>query len=384
MVPSAEEWPGALSQPLQLGNAPAHADETQLEALWWVNTYRFRAGLPPIDEVSPLNQAAVLHAEYVASNNDLYEHEGLSIHTQLAERDGFLAANFWDRAAAAGYDGAALREVIAYQATPAAAVAHWMETAYHRLPLLHPRAHHLGYGQAATSAARVNVLDLGAGDGAKVHTPEVSVWPPDGAEDVATEWNGIESPKPPAPSTGFPSGPVITATLPAGSHFEIIQHFVRDIATNKAIAHVLLTPSNDPNLEGETSIVMYPDDPLAPGRTYEVYVRGVMGGVEFDHSWSFTTRADPGCGVIEQDCGAGRGCYGSVDADAACLWEGASEYGDTCAYQNDCQTGLTCVGGQCRPFCLLDGTSPDACGEKCAGAYSRIDLSGPYGVCAAP
>jgi len=384
VVSQSEQWAGSLSEPLRLGDAPHDAETAQLQALWWVNTFRFRAGLPPIDQVSSVNDAASAHADYIVHNADLYEHDQLSIHDQLAERDGFFAETFWDRFEAAGYGGQALREVVAYQATPGAAIAHWMETAYHRLPLLHPDARHLGYAQAVDGDTRVNVLDLGGGDNSTAYAPGCVTWPPDGATHVPTQWDGLESPQPPAPHGGFPSGPVISASFPPNTAFEVLQHYLHDEETGDSINHTMLTPLNDPNLEGTSAIVIYADSPLKAGHTYEVRVRGVAAGYEFNHTWSFTTRPNTNCNLVAQDCGLGRGCFGSRDDNASCKWEGAARYGDTCTYQNDCRAGLTCVGGACRPFCSLDPQEASACQKQCAAGYSRIDETGPYGVCAAP
>lgn len=370
-------------QPMQLGGAPDAASAAQLEALWWVNTYRTRAGLGPVDQLRELNDAADAHAQFVLLNPALYEGGNLSVHEEAENHDGFYGERFWERMKRAGYKGQPFREVIAYQSKPAAAVAHWMETVYHRLPLLHPSAKHVGYAERSLGKSRINVLDLGSGDGEAPMVPGGIVWPPDGATGVPVAWDGLESPQPPAPESGYPSGPVITLTFGQGADFEVIQSGLRAVGASKALKHVLLTPQNDPHLDGESSLALYANNPLEHGVTYEVMVRGVADGAEFVRKWTFTTRDYAGCSLLGQDCGTGQACYGTSDNDAVCAWSGIQTEGDNCNYQNDCDGGLTCAAGQCRRYCTL-GDSAWSCDATCQGGHSTINASAGLGVCAAP
>ncbi len=370
-------------EPMQLGHAPENATTAQNNALWWVNTYRIRAGLGPLHMIGQLNDASGAHANYVLLHPDLYEDEGLSVHEEAPDRDGFFGERFWERMKVAGYNGLPFREVIAYQATPAAAVAHWMETVYHRLPLLHPAAQHVGYAERHLGKARINVLDVGAGDGVEPIIPGGVVWPPDGATNVALAWDGLESPQPPPPPSGYPSGPVVTLTFALNTEFEVLQHFIKDTDTDAMLPHTLLTPKNDTNLQGESSVALYTDEPLLPGRTYEVRVRGVADGVEFFRSWTFTTRAATSCGLLTQDCGIGRACYGTREDDGVCAWAGAHVEGATCDFQNDCKAGMTCVSSTCRRYCTLDASFAE-CSIICDNGYAAIDKAAGLGVCAAP
>ncbi|MFT7622027.1 MAG: hypothetical protein ACI9WU_001192 [Myxococcota bacterium] len=372
--------------PMRLGDAPVDAGQAEREAMWWVNTYRTRAGLGPVHQLSDLNEAARAHARYVLLNPDLYDDLGMSVHEEAPERMGFFAERFWERMKAAGYVGLPFREVIAYQAKPAAAVAHWMETVYHRLPLLHPAAQHLGYAEAQLGKSRINVLDVGAGDGDAPEIPDGIVWPPDGATNVALSWDGLESPKPPAPPNGYPSGPVITMTFGRDTAFEVLEHQFLELDVESAVdtevplPHTLLTPSNDVNLEGESSVALYSDNPLAPATTYEVRLRGIADGVEFFRAWSFTTRASDSCSLVAQDCGVGRACYGTSETHGICAWAGARVEGDACDYQNDCDSGMTCVGSVCRRYCTLELSALE-CQASCEPGYSTIDKAGGVGVC---
>jgi uncharacterized protein YkwD len=369
-------------KPMTIGHFPDGASENQKNALWWVNTFRARAGLGPLDEKSSLNTAATAHASYVLHNSDLYEKQGLSVHEEDPNRKGFTGVRFWERMENAEYNGSAFREVIAYQARPSAAVAHWMETVYHRLPLIHPAGRHLGYGHAAAGEFRINVLDIGTGDADPLTIPDGVAWPAPGARDVARSWDGLESPQPPEPIDGYPSGPVISLTFGPIKTIEVTHHEIVDLDQDRAVlAHVLLTPNNDPNLKGESSIALYTNNPLAPGHSYEVILKGFVDGQEFSRNWRFTTRADVGCSLLGQDCGVGKACYGTSDEQSICAWEGMSEEGVSCNYQNDCGHGLTCVAQTCRRYCWYSPGSDDGCASDCTDGYSPLDIEAEIGVC---
>ncbi len=367
------------STPLQIGSVPHDATKVQRTALHWLNTFRIRAGVAPIHQLNTLNTAASSHAAYVLANADLYA-TGLSVHEQDPEQPGFLGERFWERLAAVGYNGTAFREVVAYHAQPATAIAHWMETIYHRLPLIHPNAQHVGYGEAHLVNDRVNVMDVGAGDGWSPRIPGGVAWPPDGATQVALAWDGLESPQPLSPPNGFPSGPVITLTFPNGTDFAIAEHRLTNMSTGEIIAHVFADQNNDPNLAKESSVAMYANEPLQPAATYSVQMKGVVDGAVFERQWSFSTRAVAQCSVQWQDCGVGKGCYATTDNGATCAWAGARRMGEPCEFQNDCAGGLTCVSSVCRVYCLVDG-GDGGCDTKCDAGWSALNVPGGHGVC---
>lgn len=371
--------------PLELGRAPDTATHAQKKALWWVNTFRVRAGLGPLDQREELNAASAAHAQYVLLNPAVYD-AGLSIHEEMDGRTGFFGERFWERMATAGYTGLPFREVIAYQALPASAVAHWMETVYHRLPLLHPSAQHVGYAEAILGKHRINVLDIGAGDGHAPLIPGGVAWPADGATNVPLSWDGLESPQPPAPNTGYPSGPVVTLTFGLNAQVEVFEHVILDLdgEQNETLPHVFLTPDNDKHLEGESSVALYAEVPLQPGHTYRVIVDGLVDEAPFHRVWTFTTRRSENCKLIDQDCGVGKACYGTSNQAAVCAWAGARPAASACDYQNDCASGLTCVSGMCRRYCALSGDSWLPCEAACEAGHSIVDHDSDLGVCTPP
>jgi uncharacterized protein YkwD len=382
VIADSDESPPSVSSttPLTLGSAPFDATPAQKEALYWVNTYRSRAGLQPVHQLGTLNRAAVAHAAYVLSNPDLYEGGGMSVHEQKPGRPAYTGERFWDRLSGAGYSGEAFREVIAYQASPAAAVAHWLETVYHRLPLLHPESTHVGYGDSSASGEYVNVLDLGTDPKKVAEVPTGVVWPPEGAADVQLSWDGAETPAPPAPPAGFPSGPVITLQFADRANFVVHRTTIRDVAEDIALGHVRLSAETDPNLGGDAAVVMYTHTPLLPGRTYKVVVEGKLDGTEFLRGWTFKTRESASCDLAKQDCPVGKACYATLETNV-CAWAGIQAEGAACEFQNDCAAGFTCIDKTCKAFCALDAGDAMACAHVCTdGAASKLPIPGT-GVC---
>lgn len=273
------------------GSAPATATDAQLEALHRLNEIRDRAGLAPVDQLHSLNHAASSHVQYLLANADLYS-QGLSPHEQAEDRKGFLGRDHRERAANAGYAGVAFSEVIAFERTPAEAVLRWTNTLYHRLPLLHPAASHIGYAQGSDDRSRVAVLDLGAGSDPLRRSRTGILWPADGAIDVPAAWDGLETPRPPAPASGYPSGPVVTLVFGQHSAVTVLQHDLEVLASGAAVPHVLLVPADDPLLEHYGAVALYADDPLEPGVAYGVRLAGLAAGSAWSRTATFTTRAE--------------------------------------------------------------------------------------------
>ncbi|MFT7621079.1 MAG: hypothetical protein ACI9WU_000240 [Myxococcota bacterium] len=334
---------------LPLGNAPADADAEQLEALWWVNTYRAHAGLEALDQVAGLNASAAAHATYLVDNPAAYN-EGMSPHEQAEGLPGFLAVFHWQRMLAAGYSGEPFSEVIDFRASPAAAVTRWVETVYHRLPLLHPEARHVGYGRAQRGASRVDVLDIGAGDGTRWHIPGGAMWPPDGAQDVVLSWNGAETPRPPVPAGGFPSGPVISLTFGAGQAPMVAAHALVNTQTGQLVAHTLLEPANDDLMAFYGVVTLYANAPLAPGVRYQVRLSGTANGAAFERVSVFTTRNHAPCDLVAQNCGPGRACHRNYDGQPVCTWAGSGPAGAACATHMDCAAGTHCAAKFCTHY----------------------------------
>lgn len=377
-------FPPTPPHPQPLGEAPPGASAEQQDALWWVNTYRAQAGLGPVAQLATINEAASAHAKYLVHHPELYDEGGLSVHQESPDYDGFWGVHYWERLDKAGYTGEALAEVVTFQPQAISAVAHCIESLYHRLPLLHPAAKHIGYGAAEHLGRFANVLDVGTTTGAVTIVSQGIPWPPPGAHGVPLTWDGLEEPQPPSPPTGFPSGPIVTLGFSDGAHVVLGEHALIDVTQDSLpVAHVSRSPDNDVYLDEHSAVALYAHDPLEPGHTYEVRFQGTSDGVPFDRSWAFVTRPTSGCDPLLQNCEIGKACYSAESLTGVCYWIGSKTEGQACTAQNECHMGLTCLKstGRCEAYCGINVGGPLDCLNRCEGGYIELDAALQLGVC---
>jgi len=125
-----------------------------------LNTTRAELKLSPLTIDDKLREAAASHAEFLAIHKSHYDTNGVSLHEQPKGLEGFTGESYTARAAFFGYEGKTA-EVVANKPTAIGALRSWMETVYHRIPLLDPKAIHVGYGEAEADGVMVNVLEVG-------------------------------------------------------------------------------------------------------------------------------------------------------------------------------------------------------------------------------
>lgn len=345
-------------------------------AVEWLNVHREAASLPWLEHDSILDYAASGHANFVILNPDPYTN-GLSMHDEVAGLPGFVAEKYWDRVASMNCDEVSLGEVISQQASPFAGVVQWIESVYHRLPLLSASAGMAGYGHAVGGVDHVAVMEITQRPGSPV--AGAVAWPFHGADDVPVSWDGKEVPQPPAPSSGFPSGPVFTLSFPSSAAPIVTSHALLDEA-GFAIAHQLLTPGNDPYLKGLSVLALYADAPLATRTVHTVQLKGWVGDQPFEWTSVFRTAGAGDCDVLDARCPTGRTCYPAAEG-GSCAWEGTTRENGACTFQNDCVAGTSCVEGSCRRLCSLDD-SAGGCAATCVTGHAALSGMIGVGVCA--
>jgi uncharacterized protein YkwD len=260
--------------------APEGASEDAREALELVNRLRVEAGIPCAAMIASINLAAERHCQYYAANTGACV---TNPHVEVEGCDLFVAANFWQRMSSAGYRGAAVFEDMAFSANGVAAVQMWVDSVWHRTPVLSPWVRDLGYG----NAPGCDTMDFGAG---ATSAPDlVATYPYDGQTGVPARFAGNEGPTPPAPSSGWPSGYPIHLFARGAT---VSQHTLTVEGSDEPIDHVFLSP-NDGEWYGSfiaNEHVMYSDQPLQSATTYRVHVVGTYAGGDLDRAWTFTTR----------------------------------------------------------------------------------------------
>lgn len=283
-------WGGASFGTIHPGPAQTEASPAahscltadQQSAVTLLNEYRNAVGAPVVDGDCYLAKASKAHADFYVAHINQYNSSGLSPHKEDASYGaGFTGVDFWDRDSAAGFSGQPSGEVIAFIGTPAPALQGWIDTVYHRLPLLSPTTQLIGYGAKKSGGTAADVIDSSARNALK--SDPIVVWPWPGQHNVASSWNGLEGPTPPSPPGGFPSGPVITAQF--WKTTTVASHELTDTA-GKAVAHTWLDYKSDANLQNLSpeTVAMYANKPLAAG-TYSVKLTLTGGDVL---AWRFT------------------------------------------------------------------------------------------------
>ena len=117
---------------------PDDADALAVAALASLNAYRRTAGLPPVVLDDELSKACRLHARYLVRNIDRPEVRGLGMHDEDPSLPG--ATPEGRRAGRAS--------VVSQESDGDGAVDGWMNTLFHRIPLLDPDLKKVGYGCA--------------------------------------------------------------------------------------------------------------------------------------------------------------------------------------------------------------------------------------------
>jgi len=264
----------------------AGAPQDAVDALHAMNALRAEACVRGATIDANAVASSQNHANYYANNPSCYT-GGMSPHVESATcGTGFTGVQFYDRMSAAGFAGQAMFETMAFSGNPQSAVSQWLNTVFHRVPMLHPNMATFGYGKATG----VDVADYGSGSAEKLGA--VIVWPPPNATGIARSFNiAQEGPNPPAPpGGGGTTGPIISVFFANGSNGTLASHSIKDAAGN-TLPDTLITPSDatyGPFLMG--GYTFYAAGPAPSGAKFTVSIAGTVHGQSFNTTWSFTTQ----------------------------------------------------------------------------------------------
>lgn len=261
--------------------------EQQKIAIDRVNHYRSLVGLGPVTLNRDINEATLAHAEYDARHN-------LAGHTENEGDDGFTGTWPWDRMRHFGYDDftyatevcstrwASSDDVLGID--PAWAVDSWIDTVYHRLPLINPNVYEAGFGASKKKNRVAYVMDL-ANPGFSNKTQTIH-YPVNGQENVPTEFLGDETPDP-LPGKTYPVGYPVTITFSGYSNIVLKRvEFTDD--TGADVEFYKLLPFSDKFIGDSLAII--PVQPLKPDMVYHVSVSAETDGQPVYIEWQFKTR----------------------------------------------------------------------------------------------
>lgn len=264
------------------GNGGADLAGARQAALAAVNGARHAAGVPDVAGDASLDTAAEEHAWYTVFNFGQKSLSGLGVHAEDPALPGYVAASSILRDRAAGYPGTHTAEVINHVFTPAAAVRVWLDSVYHRFPIVNAESTAAGYGEVAIGPLVVAVMDIGFG---AAGSSGPVVFPADGTKDVPTAFIGNEVPDPAPRGTEYPVGYPITLEVGSAAGLAISAGNLTGPDGRDVPAWTL-----NPNKEVDSNEwSLLPQQPLKPGATYTVAVSGTLNGQPFSKRWSFTT-----------------------------------------------------------------------------------------------
>jgi hypothetical protein len=278
MVAGANDAP-ALLQPATCARPPEGTDHNAIEAYDRVNAYRAMVGLPCSSFSPPIAAAAAAHCAYYVANHGSCV---ASAHREVSGCSKFRAERFGDRLKLASYSGNAAYETMTYVGAGARAVDLWVDSVWHRIPLLSPWVGDAGYG----GAEGCDTMDFGWTAPPANQAPVV--YPFDHQTKVPTEFDGrTESPTLPTPPRGWPSGYPI---MVYGADLAVSSHQLLD-SQMMPVPHVWMAPGDAASMGIlRNEMVMYAHAPLARAATYRVVIEAQRDGQPVHLDWTFTTR----------------------------------------------------------------------------------------------
>lgn len=242
----------------------------QLNALEHLNDIREKVGLKKVSLNPFLTKAAQNHADYIVVNDTADSQ--LAIHKQIEGLQGFTGITPMDRVRAAGGGDMKVSEVVTSdQASSSRGIDSWIDTAYHRSPLLSPEASEIGIAKVDGTV----VAEIAFGN------PEntVSVYPYDGMEQVGIGFYGNETPNPLNQFSIDRSGYIISLQNSYG--IEKAEATITNSRKERIPAY---------SLNDSGKWFFFPAHELAYGEQYTVSVDYESQGTSGHRTWSFTTK----------------------------------------------------------------------------------------------
>ena len=274
------------------------ASDVQHDAIRWINCYRNLTSLQTVSLSSDLSLASERHASYMTETDEFGMLETLSTAQNYSGYDTL------ERLASAGRD-VDLQDHSVYEAVtsagsgsvaePEPAIDAWINTVYHRPPLLRPLIDELGVG---FDGAFGDLVTLGPWDtserGGGVFAARYPA--PGQGEIPPVFYSDMERPDP-APDADEVGSPISVTFMAAqwagnGNHFDVFLEpvgcSVRQVGGDE-LDLMLLEPGTDPYLWA--TVVLLPVEPLEEFETYQVEIEATVNGDPWLSSWTFTTGA---------------------------------------------------------------------------------------------
>jgi uncharacterized protein YkwD len=261
---------------------PAAAESGDAQrALADVNQARRDAGLAPVRLEARLNASAESHSYYWLFNNLSSTVAGLGIHRETPGLTGYSGQDPGTRALAFGYPNQRVAEDIDHRGDAVKSVDEWVNSVFHRFPILRPDLTVIGYGEAA--AGPVVIEDLEFGFAPASPAPPV-LYPGSGQQDVPAFFVDNELPDPVPAGQPRTTGSPVTVTFSPVDLVQVSSFTLRDASGLELDAY-----SAAPSASTENSAWLLPKAPLMANATYTAHIVATIGSRRYDRSWSFRT-----------------------------------------------------------------------------------------------
>jgi Flp pilus assembly protein TadD len=279
-VPPREPLNPRASFPADLADTRHQAEQQALSVL---NATRATAGLAPVHVDNRISRGATAHAYWWLFNLSQPAVKGLGIHREIPGTPGFTGITMRDRSTLFGYPQASMAEDITHRGDPAAAIKDWVDSVYHRFPLMIPTLDAIGFGEATGGGVPIDVLDMGYKNGPGDPLQTVP-YPAPGQADVPAVFLGNELPDPVPPGGKYPTGYPVTLNFNPMVDAVTSVAEVLDPAGKVVDSYVLPATHAEENV-----LTILPRASLHKQTTYRVHVVGTIEGTPFTRAWSFTT-----------------------------------------------------------------------------------------------
>ena len=249
-------------------------------ALAQVNAVRQRAGLPAVKLDDRLSSAAVTHSFYWLFNQARPSQKGLGIHGETPGTPGFSGVSVIDRANNFGWHDGPVGEDITHRGSPEAAVADWVNSVYHRFPILRPDLRVIGYADAGLLSLPIEDMEFGF-TFPETPSPPV-VYPAAGQTSVPATFDDNELPDP-VPA----GGPRVTGYPVTVTFYRYSSVHVSSFTLTGPTGVVGFVFRADPSDATENSASLLPGAPLVAGATYTAHIVATVDNAAYQRTWSF-------------------------------------------------------------------------------------------------
>jgi tetratricopeptide (TPR) repeat protein len=258
-------------------------------ALDRVNAVRKQAGLPPVALDERLSASAAAHSFYWLFNQARASQKGLGIHGETPGTPGFSGAGVYDRDSNFGWHDGPVGEDITHRGDPVSAVDDWVDSVYHRFPILRPDLRVIGFADAGIASLPIEDMEFGFSGPRGVHATPV-VYPAEGQTSVPAAFYDNELPDPVPAGASRVTGYPVTVTFDRNSAVRLTS-FTLSAVGGAAVQPVYSLPPGDAT---ENCASLLTAAPLTPGAKYTAHIVAVVDGSAYDRSWTFTVAAAAG------------------------------------------------------------------------------------------